>query len=232
MPLIISIEGNIGSGKTTILNNFEKFILNEENGWKKDHFVFVREPVNIWQSIKDKNSKNILEKFYENPVKYSFAFQVMAYATRTATLAEAIAKNPNCKYVICERSLEADNMVFAKMLKNENNMEDVEYEIYEYFYKTRKQDMNVDAVVYVDADPSVSLERIKQRDRNGETNISLEYLEKCKHYHDTWLNNAENIQLLQLDTNCDATYNKEDREDCGNIWLSSIQDFITQLYNV
>lgn len=232
MPLIISIEGNIGSGKTTILNNFENFILNEENDWNKDNFVFVREPVNIWQSIKDKNSKNILEKFYENPVKYSFAFQVMAYATRTAMLAEAIAQNPNCKYVICERSLEADNMVFAKMLKNENNMEDVEYEIYEYFYKTRKQDMNVDAVVYVDADPSVSLERIKQRDRNGETNITLEYLEKCKRYHDTWLNNAENIQLLQLDTNCDATYNKEDREDCGNIWLSSIQDFITQLYNV
>lgn len=232
MPVIISIEGNIGSGKTTILNNFEKFILNEENGWNKDHFVFVREPVNIWQSIKDKNSKNILEKFYENPVKYSFTFQVMAYATRTAVLAEAIAKNPNCKYVVCERSLEADNMVFAKMLKNENNMEDVEYEIYEYFYKTRKQDMNVDAVVYVDAEPSVSLERIKKRDRNGETNINLEYLKKCKDYHDKWLHNAENIELLHLDTNCYASYNKEDTEDCGNVWLNNIQDFIAQLYNV
>ena len=33
-------------------------------------------------------------------------------------------------------------------------------------------------------------------------------------------------------TETENKINKEDREDCGNIWLSSIQDFITQLYNV
>lgn len=229
MPVIISIEGNIGSGKTTILKHFEKFILNEENGFDKDHFVFVREPVTIWESIKDENNKNILEKFYNNPIKYSFAFQVMAYATRTAKLAEAISQNPKCKYVICERSLEADNMVFAKMLKNENKMEDVEYEIYEYFYKTRKQDMNVDAVVYVDAEPSVSMQRIIERDRTGETNISLDYLKKCKEYHDKWLLNSENIKLLQLDTNPSASYDSNDKNDYGKVWINKIKDFITQI---
>ena len=229
MPFIISIEGNIGSGKTTILNHFESFIKNEENGCNKENYVFVREPVNIWQSIKDKNNKNILEKFYDNPVKYSFAFQVMAYATRTAKLAEAIAQNPKCKYVICERSLEADNMVFAKMLKNENKMEDVEYEIYEYFYRTRKENMSVDAVVYVDAEPSVSLERIIQRDRTGETKIELNYLKKCKEYHDKWLFNSENIKLLQLDTNHFASYDNTDKDDYGKIWINKIKDFITQL---
>ena len=77
---------------------------------------------------------------------------------------------------------------------------------------------------------------INQQYKNHHLKLSNDlhenYLQVFHTYHDTWLNNAENIQILQLDTNCDATYNKEDREDCGNIWLSSIQDFITQLYNV
>ena len=37
------------------------------------------------------------------------------------------------------------------MLKDSNNMEEVEYQIYEHFYNTRKQDMNLDAVIYIDA---------------------------------------------------------------------------------
>ena len=86
----------------------------------------------------------------------------MAYSTRTAKLADTIKNNPNCKIIICERSLEADNNVFAKMLKDSNNMEEVEYQIYEHFYNTRKQDMNLDAVIYIDASPNVCLQRIKK----------------------------------------------------------------------
>ena len=117
-PKIISIEGNIGSGKSTIVHNLEKKL--EHN--KK--YVFLREPVDIWQTIKDTYGKTILEKFYEDQEKYAFAFQVMAYATRSAILQEAIRNNPDCKYILCERSLEADNQIFAKMLNDDNNYED------------------------------------------------------------------------------------------------------------
>ena len=132
-PKIISIEGNIGSGKSTIVRNLEKKFFNLND------YVFLKEPVHIWETIKDKEGKTILEKFYQNPEKYAFAFQVMAYATRSTILQDAIRNNPNCKYILCERSLEADNQIFAKMLNDDNKMESVEYEIYEYFYKTRKQ---------------------------------------------------------------------------------------------
>ena len=223
-PKIISIEGNIGSGKSTIIRNLEK----KYTGFSD--YVFLKEPVHIWETIQDKNGKTILEKFYKNPEKYAFAFQVMAYATRSAILQDALRENPDCKYILCERSLEADNQIFAKMLKNDDKMEEVEYEIYEYFYKTRKQNMNLDAVVYIDASPSVCIERINKRNRDGETNISIEYLEDCKNYHDDWLiNNDNQLKILHIDTNMNATYDASDKNDIGNIWMSSIDKFIQTL---
>ena len=252
---IISIEGNIGSGKSTVVHNLEQKLKNNQD------YVFLREPVDIWQTIKDQYGKTILEKFYENQDKYSFAFQVMAYATRTAILQEAIRKNPQCKYVLCERSLEADNRIFAKMLFDDNKMEKVEYEIYEYFYKTRKQDMNLDAVIYIDANAETCLERIKKRSRNGETNITQDYLQNCKDYHDKWLlgdddcyknfrlyanvsyhysnmpclnsmylgNNLENLQVLHVNANPNATFSPNDTNDIGHKWLESIEKFIYDL---
>ena len=53
MP-IISIEGNIGSGKSTFLQH-----LKTHN--KSDNVIFVDEPVAEWLKIKDSSNKNILE---------------------------------------------------------------------------------------------------------------------------------------------------------------------------
>ena len=252
---IISIEGNIGSGKSTVIHNLEQKLKDNKN------YVFLREPVDIWQTIKDNYGKTILEKFYGSQEKYSFAFQVMAYATRTSILQEAICKNPECKYVLCERSLEADNRIFAKMLYDDDKMEKVEYEIYEYFYKTRKQDMDLDAVIYIDANAETCLERIKKRSRNGETNITLDYLQNCKNYHDNWLlgddvcykdyipyanisyyfenmpslntiysgHNLEDLQVMHVDANPSATYNIQDKNDIGEKWLEIIKEFIDGL---
>lgn len=85
---ILSIEGNIGSGKSTMLkylrNNLLSFL---ENNYK---LIFVDEPVSSWENIKDIEGKNMIEKFYENPQKYSFPFQIMALTTRIFYLKNAI----------------------------------------------------------------------------------------------------------------------------------------------
>jgi deoxyadenosine/deoxycytidine kinase len=66
---IISIDGNIGSGKSTLLEFLKKEFADNEN------IMFLREPVDIWESITDESGTNILEKFYEDQTKYSFSFQ-------------------------------------------------------------------------------------------------------------------------------------------------------------
>ena len=83
--MIISIEGNIGSGKSTFLSYLKS------NNTK---FVFVKEPVDEWESVRDTESgKSIIEKFYEDQEKYSFSFQMMAFISRLKILRDTIKDN-------------------------------------------------------------------------------------------------------------------------------------------
>ena len=85
MSQIISVEGNIGSGKSTILKCLKN--IRSNNGLE---IIFVQETVSEWDKIKDKNGVTILSKFYENQEKYSFAFQMMAYISRIHQIKEVL----------------------------------------------------------------------------------------------------------------------------------------------
>jgi deoxyadenosine/deoxycytidine kinase len=122
-PKIISIEGNIGAGKTTILQKIADRYANDPS------VVFLREPVDIWETIKDAEGTTILANFYMEPEKYAFSFQVMAFVTRLTLLRNAVKENPDCKLIVCERSLEADRNIFAKMLFDEGSIDDMNYQI-------------------------------------------------------------------------------------------------------
>ena len=104
---IISIEGNIGSGKSTLLENLRKYY----NG--NTRVIFLREPVDDWEKIKDNQGNTMLKKFYADQEKYSFAFQMMAYISRLTilrdTIKEIVSENNNKQYIIItERSLYTD----------------------------------------------------------------------------------------------------------------------------
>lgn len=178
---IISVEGNIGAGKTTILNKMQK-----EN--TDTSIVFIREPVDMWENFKDSNGNTIISKFYENPEKYSFQFQIMAFTTRLHLLKETIEKNPNAKIFICERSLEADKEIFAKMLYNDKLMDEISFEIYnKCFQESLNPLYKLSGIIYINTEPVTSFERISIRNREGESKITITYLEKCHHAHKLWL---------------------------------------------
>ena len=183
-PYIVSIEGNIGSGKTTLIHELEKKLANMTSGKK---YVFLREPLDIWNSIIDsKTDENILQKYYKEPTQYALAFQIMAYMTFHQRLVDAIKDADEDTVIICERSLESSRNIFAKMLHEEDIIDDVNYQILEMFYE-KMELIPVDAIVYLDTDVRTSSERIKQRGRKGEEDITSEYLEKCHDYYEKWL---------------------------------------------
>jgi deoxyadenosine/deoxycytidine kinase len=226
---IVSLEGNIGAGKTTLLEKLKnKCVANPK-------WVFLREPVDLWDQIKDANGETMLSKFYANPQKYAFGFQIMAYATRLHLIRKLIQENPDCELVICERSLDADKHIFAKMLHDDGLIEDVMYQIYERFFGEYEESFKLDAVVYVDSDAEVCFDRIGKRARDGETcdgkaTIALDYLKKCREYHQRWLvDNSNEIQVLRLNTNEDATFDPVDLEDPGRKWLDQIMGFLEKL---
>jgi len=224
-PIIISIEGNIGSGKSTILNELEKYINDTGNPHR---IQFLKEPVDIWEKIRDSETgENILQKFYADQKKYAFPFQVMAYASRLSMIRSAI-NGDSSKIIICERSLEADKNIFAKMLYDDGKIDDINYQIYNHFYKEYAADCEVKGIVYIDALAEVSHGRVAKRSRDGESSISLDYLQKCKLYHDQWLGNTE-TPLLRIDATADTEYNLSDPSDEGGKWLKSICGFVEKL---
>ena len=128
---IFSVDGNIGSGKSTLLKQLQNTLQNIENYT----IVYVQEPVDTWNTITDEYGVSILEKYYEFPRKYSFAFQMMAYITRLNAIKEVFKTSPDYTIIITERCLETDYNIFAKMLYESGKMEFVEYSMYcKWFY--------------------------------------------------------------------------------------------------
>ncbi len=185
MAYIISIEGNIGSGKSTLVNYLK-------NTLDKNKYIFVDEPVNTWQSITDNKGVDIISKFYEDQEKYAFSFQMLAYISRISAIKKVIN---NGKIVITERCVNTDKEVFAKMLYDDNLIEDINYNIYNMWFDEFNKDIKVNKYVYLQTDPVLCSQRIKQRNREGE-DINLDYLRKCHKYHEDWISNIPNKIIL------------------------------------
>ena len=185
---IITIDGNIGSGKSTLLAHLKEYFKSNTN------VVFLREPVDEWESIKDKDGNSMVKKFYADQEKYSFSFQMMAYISRLALLKEAMKTHPGAT-IITERSLYTDKCVFAKMLYNMEKIEDVNYQIYLKWFDTFAQECPIHQCIYVDASPTTCHDRIMKRSRTGEDCIPINYLTSCDEYHKTML--CEFLQMFQ-----------------------------------
>lgn len=223
---IVSIEGNIGSGKSTLLENLRKKYKNNEL------VVFLKEPVDDWEKIKDKEGNNMLKKFYLNQEKYSFAFQMMAYISRLKILRDTIKeirKNPENKYIIItERSLYTDKYVFAKMLHDQGKIEDVCYQIYLNWFDEFVSDYDINYTIYVNTEPKKCYERIHKRSREGEEVIPLNYLIECHNYHSEFLeeingkNEVRKKEKLELDGNVDIYENKSVLDS----WMEEIRSLI------
>lgn len=194
---IYSIDGNIGSGKSTII----KLLKEKFKTINKTEIIYLPEPVKTWSSIKDKEGENIIEKFYKDNKKYAFAFQMMAYITRINQVKKVIKNlEPNKNYIIVtERSVHTDKNVFAKMLYNNKDIDECEYQIYNKWFDEFISDIPIHKYIYIDTNPKTCLERIEKRSRKGENKIPIEYLEMCKEHHDMWFNQLDDVFWINGD---------------------------------
>lgn len=71
-PFTVLIEGNIGSGKTTFLNHFQKF----------DSVCLMTEPVEQWRNC---GGVNLLDLMYNEPYRWAMPFQTYVTLTMLRT---------------------------------------------------------------------------------------------------------------------------------------------------
>jgi len=216
---LISYDGNIGSGKSTMMKKAREYYKDNAN------VIFAEEPTKKWELIRDTNGTEMLKLFYQDQEKHAFKFQIMAFVSRLAGLREIVKANPERDIIIItERSLYTDKEIFAMMLYNQGKMSDVEYQIYMLLFDEFASEFEVNKVIYVKTDPVKCHERIHLRAREGEELIPLAYLEECHKYHETFLNADRGLfkEQLVLDGNQDIYQNATLADD----WMLEIDALI------
>jgi deoxyguanosine kinase len=222
---LVTIDGNIGSGKSELLKNLKKKYGNY------DHIVFASEPVEEWEKIRDKKTNmSVLEHFYNNQQEYSFSFQMMAFISRLSILRNIVRDNSDKSIIIItERNLFTDKYVFAKMLYDEGKINDINYQIYLEWFDEFAKDFPIDYCIYIKTNPCICKQRISKRSRKGEESIRLSYLVTCDSYHEEYMKNLQimNTKCIVFDGDKDILQNPNVLED----WLQQI-DKILNLFTI
>jgi deoxyadenosine/deoxycytidine kinase len=223
---LYSLDGNIGSGKSTLGE-----LIKQIGFTNNKKVIFLQEPVSIWADIKNSENKNVIQCFYENQEKYSFAFQMMAYISRLSMIKNAIKNNPN-SIIITERSVYTDKNVFAQMLYEDKLIDEIEFKIYLKWFDEFLEDVPLKGIIYLKTEPETAINRIKKRKRVGEEEIPLHYLIRCNDCHTQWLLKSNNVLTLDGDIIIE-TENTQDTIDNltqirNDLFLEKIKKFISQ----
>lgn len=119
-PFTVFIEGNIGSGKTTFLNHFNKF----------DGVCLMAEPVDLWRNC---GGVNLLEMLYTEPYRWAMPFQT--YVTLTMLNTHTHKTDKSVK--LMERSIFSARHCFVENMYKTGVLHQGMYNIlqdwYEYF---------------------------------------------------------------------------------------------------
>ena len=216
--MLISIEGNIGSGKTTLFNILEKqLLLNDYNNKK-----FMKEPIDNWLNLKDNSNTNILELFYRDKSKWSFSFQICAFISKIKELEKYLIDSD---IIITERTVQTDRECFAKELYKDQSINEIDWELYNDLYNIMVKPAYIpNGIVYLECNPTTCLDRINKRNRVEEIGIPQDYLNHIHTRHEEWLSSTA-IPVIRINVNEDYLNNKEQLE----VIISKIQDFINNL---
>ena len=181
MTKIYFVEGNIGTGKSTFLSMIEKTY--------GDKYQVIYEPVDVWTSFKDKTGKNILQYFYEDPKRFAYTFQNTAFVSRVEKLQEI---DRTKEAVFIERSIWSDKNIFAKNCFESGMMSEIEYMLYEKWFSWLEKNLTIGdyQFIYLKCSPKTSFERMKERNRNEETGVSLDYITQIHNQHEIWMKNV------------------------------------------
>jgi len=145
----VVIDGNIGSGKTTQLDLLEKA-----------GYVVQREPISEWP----------LEKFYEDPRRWSFLMHMAVLMSLRPTEGVIHERCPLSTAHVFWRYV-LDKKIVAK---EEDDLFMKYYDVYGWF---------PDLYIYLSKEPETAWQHIQSRHQAGDSGVTLEYLKDLDRYY-------------------------------------------------
>lgn len=184
----IAIEGNIGSGKTSLA----KKLATQFNA----------------KLVLERFSDNpFLPKFYKEPKKYAFALELSFLAERYRQLKEKLIDGELFSEFTVSDYLISKCAIFAR-----TNLKDDEYDLFMKLYHIMYASLpQPDILLYLHLDVDKLQQRIHKRGRAYEQSISNEYLEKIQEGYFSFFRSRQELKILMVDySNADFINNKED----------------------
>ena len=173
----VTIEGNIGAGKTTLTHLLSK------------HF-------NARLVLEEFADNPFLPKFYENPGQYAFPLELFFMAERYKQLKELLQTKDMFQTVTLSDYLFTKCLLFAKV-----NLPDEEFRLYQKLFDIiNPQIPQPEILIYLHAPVQKLQENIKKRNREYEQNIPNDYLFTLQETYTSYIK-QHNIKTLFIDAN-------------------------------
>src|SRR5205085_27749 len=182
----ITIEGNIGAGKTTLAHLLSKRL-------------------NARLILEEFADNPFLSKFYENPGQYAFPLELFFMAERYKQLKELLHKADLFQSVTVSDYLFTKCLLFAKV-----NLPDEEFRLYQKLFDIiNPQIIQPDMLIYLHTPVNKLQENIRKRNRKYEQSIPNDYLFNLQETYTQYIK-QHNIKTLFVDaSNADFLDNPE-----------------------
>lgn len=182
----ITIEGNIGAGKTTLAHLLSR------------HY-------NARLVLEEFADNPFLPKFYENPKLYAFPLELFFMAERYKQLKDLIQQKDLFQNVTISDYLFTKCLLFAKV-----NLPEDEFRLYQRLFEIIHQQLvQPDLLIYLHTPVSRLQQNIKKRNRAYEQNIPDEYLFNIQETYTHYIK-QHNIKTLFIDaSNADFLGNEK-----------------------
>ena len=182
----VTIEGNIGAGKTTLAHLLSK------------HF-------NARLILEEFADNPFLPKFYENPGQYAFPLELFFMAERYKQLKDLLQTKDMFQNITISDYLFTKCLLFAKV-----NLPDEEFRLYQKLFEIiNPQIVQPDIVIYLHTPVKKLQENIKKRNRDYEQSIPNDYLFTLQETYTRYIK-QHNIKTLYVDAgNADFLGNEE-----------------------
>jgi len=176
--MYISIAGLIGVGKTTLATRLSEFYKCQ---------------------IYEEELSKYLDDFYKDQKKYSFQLQIDLLNRRYKQQQEILWSDKNA---IQDRTIYEDQ-IFCNLLKHSGLMDKRDFDTYMDLFNTiEKTIARPDVIIYLRADPIKAYHRLKQRGRECEKEVPLEYLKLLnEEYEKTMSKLCKRMKIVVIDYN-------------------------------
>src|SRR5437763_716189 len=169
----ITIEGNIGAGKTTLAQLLAK------------HF-------NARLILEEFADNPFLPKFYENPQQFAFPLELFFMAERYKQLKDLIQQKDLFQNITVSDYLFTKCLLFAKV-----NLPEDEFRLYQRLFEIIHQQLiQPDILIYLHAPVQKLQQNIKKRARSYEQNIRDSYLTSLSETYTQYLRQSDHVTLF------------------------------------